>query len=44
MKLTFTYQGFLIWLGAVLFLSMVASFVPARNAAKLTIREVLAYE
>jgi putative ABC transport system permease protein len=35
MKLTFTYQGFLIWLGAVLVLSMVASLIPARNAASV---------
>ena len=42
--LTFTYQGFLIWLVAVLLLSAVASLLPARNAARLTIREVLAYE
>lgn len=44
LRLVFTYQGFLIWLGAVLLLAAVASLVPARNAAKLTIREVLAYE
>ena len=42
--LTITYQGFLIWLGAVLLLATVASLLPARNATKLTIREVLAYE
>jgi putative ABC transport system permease protein len=36
--------GFLIWLGVVLVLSAVASVLPARNAARLTIREVLAYE
>ncbi len=40
----FTLLGFAIWLGAVLLLSAVASMVPARNAARLTIREVLAYE
>jgi len=44
MKLTITYQGFVIWLIAVLVLSFVASLLPARNAARLTIREVLAYE
>lgn len=44
LQLTFTYQGFLIWLGAVLLLALVASLIPARSAAKLTIREVLAYE
>jgi putative ABC transport system permease protein len=36
--------GFFIWLGVVLLLSAVASVLPARNAARLTIREVLAYE
>lgn len=41
---TFTATGFLIWFGIVGILSMVASIMPARNAAKLTIREVLAYE
>jgi putative ABC transport system permease protein len=40
----FTFTGFLIWLGVVLALSAVASILPARNAARLTIREVLAYE
>jgi len=40
----FTYLGYAIWFGLVLILSMVASIVPARNAARLTIREVLAYE
>jgi putative ABC transport system permease protein len=44
MPLTYTYQGFVIWLATVLILSVVASIVPARNAASLTIREVLAYE
>lgn len=42
--LTFTLDGFLIWLGVVVFLSVVASMLPARSAARLTIREVLAYE
>jgi len=37
-------RGFLIWLACVLLFSMVASLVPARNATRLTIREVLAYE
>ena len=40
----FTYTGYAIWLGLVLVLSTVASILPARNAARLTIREVLAYE
>jgi putative ABC transport system permease protein len=40
----FTWTGFAIWLLVVLALSAVASILPARNAARLTIREVLAYE
>lgn len=41
---TFTVTGFLIWFGVVGVLSMFASIMPARNAARLTIREVLSYE
>jgi putative ABC transport system permease protein len=37
-------MGFIIWLGLVLILSAFASVLPAHNAARLTIREVLAYE
>lgn len=40
----FTFTGYGIWLALVLVLSAVASILPARNAASLTIREVLAYE
>ena len=40
----FTLLGFFVWLLGVLVLSAVASVLPARNAAHLTIREVLAYE
>jgi putative ABC transport system permease protein len=40
----FTAEGFLIWLGVVVLLSVLASILPARNASRLTIREVLAYE
>jgi putative ABC transport system permease protein len=36
--------GFIIWLGLVLILSALASVLPAHNASRLTIREVLAYE
>ncbi|MFT3893629.1 MAG: FtsX-like permease family protein [Anaerolineales bacterium] len=43
-QVVFTYLGYTIWLALVLVLSTVASIVPARNAARLTIREVLAYE
>jgi len=42
--LHFTLSGIGLWLGVVLALSVVASVMPALNAARLTIREVLAYE
>ena len=42
--LAFTIWGFVIWLAVVVALSVVASMWPARSAARLTIREVLAYE
>jgi len=44
MDLAFTTQGVFIWLAVVIVLSFIASILPARNAARLTIREVLAYE
>ena len=44
MTLSFTPLGILIWLGVVIVLSVFASIMPARNAARLTINEVLAYE
>ena len=40
----FTIQGFIIWGGVVIILSILASVIPARNATRMTIREVLAYE
>ena len=43
-ELSFTPMGFIIWLVLVLILSALASVLPARNAARMTIHEVLAYE
>jgi putative ABC transport system permease protein len=40
----FSTSGALAWLGGALVLSALASFFPAQNAARLTVREVLAYE
>jgi putative ABC transport system permease protein len=37
-------MGTLLWLGIALILAAVASFLPAWNASRLTVREVLAYE
>jgi len=42
--LTFAPVSVLLWLGIVIVLSILASLLPARAAARLTIREVLAYE
>jgi putative ABC transport system permease protein len=41
---SYSYTGVWMWLILVVFLSALASFVPARNASRLTVREVLAYE
>jgi putative ABC transport system permease protein len=40
----FSMQGVWAWLVIVILLSALASFLPARNASRLTVREVLAYE
>ncbi len=40
----FTPTGFVVWLGVVVVLSILASIIPARSATRLTIREVLSYE
>jgi putative ABC transport system permease protein len=42
--LSFTVIGLFIWLGVVILMSFAASMLPARNAARLTINEVLSYE
>jgi putative ABC transport system permease protein len=41
---SFSMTGVWVWLVVVLALSAMASFIPARNASRLTVREVLAYE
>jgi putative ABC transport system permease protein len=43
-KITYTPTGFFIWFLLVSALAIGASVLPARKAANLTIREVLAYE
>jgi len=40
----FSMTGVVIWLALVVILSALASFLPARSASRLTVREVLAYE
>lgn len=41
---TFSLTGAIGWLGVLLLLAIVASALPARSAARLSVREVLAYE
>jgi putative ABC transport system permease protein len=41
---SYSIQGLWTWLVVVILLSVLASFIPARNASRLTVREVLAYE
>jgi putative ABC transport system permease protein len=40
----FSSDGVLQWLGVVVGLAMLASYLPARNASRMTVRETLAYE
>jgi putative ABC transport system permease protein len=44
LKHIFSIEGVVIWLVVVVFLSALASFLPAWNASRLTVQEVLAYE
>ncbi len=41
---TFSASGVITWFAVVTILAGIASFLPARNASRLTVREVLAYE
>jgi ABC-type lipoprotein release transport system permease subunit len=40
----YSAAGAVIWLVLVLFITVLASLIPAQRASQLTIREVLAYE
>ncbi len=44
LRAAFSPSGYVIWLLMISVIAIGASFVPARKAANLTIREVLAYE
>jgi putative ABC transport system permease protein len=44
LNFTFSFTGAIIWLVLVIILAAVASFLPAWNASRITVREVLAYE
>lgn len=41
---TFSVSGAVLWLITVLLLALFASYLPARSASRLTVREVLSYE
>jgi putative ABC transport system permease protein len=41
---TFSLEGVGLWLAVVIILATLASLLPARNASRVTVREVLAYE
>ncbi|MGB8981440.1 MAG: FtsX-like permease family protein, partial [Anaerolineales bacterium] len=41
---SYSMPGLWLWLVVVILLSALASFIPARSASRLTVREVLAYE
>lgn len=40
----FSTSGAILWLGIVMVVAFLASFMPARRASQLTVREVLSYE
>jgi putative ABC transport system permease protein len=44
LSFTFSALGVLLWLGIVIVLAALASFLPAWNASRVTVRDVLAYE
>ena len=44
MDVAFSPNGYIYWLIIVVVVSSLASILPARNASRLTVREVLAYE
>jgi putative ABC transport system permease protein len=45
-KLTFSFAfgGAALWLGIILVLATLASLLPAWNASRLSVKDVLAYE
>jgi putative ABC transport system permease protein len=44
LRYTFSLSGALFWLVLVVILSALASFLPAWNATRLSVRQVLSYE
>ncbi len=44
LRYTFSTDGGLIWLGVTVVLCILASFVPAYRASRMSVAEVLVYE
>jgi putative ABC transport system permease protein len=44
LNFVFSWDGVLIWLAVSIIIAIIASLIPARSAAKMTVREILAYE
>lgn len=44
LEFAFSYQGAVAWLGVMVVLSVLASYVPAHSATRLSVRDTLAYE
>jgi putative ABC transport system permease protein len=44
LRYAFSFGGVVIWLALVIVLAAVASLLPAWNASRLTVRDVLTYE
>jgi putative ABC transport system permease protein len=44
MGFTFSFPGLIVWLIVVTLISTIASLLPARRAARMSVREALAYE
>ena len=44
LNFTFSTNGVLLWLAVAVILAALSSFLPARNASRLSVREVLSYE
>lgn len=44
LPLTYSFNGALTWFFVVILLATIASYLPARRAVRLTVRDILAYE
>ena len=44
LNFSYSFAGLFIWLGIIVVIGALSSLSPARNAVRLTVREVLDYE